>query len=272
MNQEKVSIITVSYNSARTLERTLQSVLDQSYGDIEYIVVDGGSTDGSRQLIERYADRLAWWVSEPDGGISAAFNKGLARATGSLVGLLNADDCYLPDSVAAAVQALQAQPQAGFVFGDQWFVDEQDRILFQQTGDPDYAASIACGMPSIPHPATFVRAEVYRRYGGFDETYRTAMDYELLLRFHRAGVKGCYLPRPLARMRLGGESDRNYVRAYAEVRDISVRYGLPAWQAQGLYVWRVLKTFTRRRLEQCGLVGVVRGFRTLVGRRYRYDR
>ena len=85
---------------------------------------------------------------------------------------------------------MQAQPQAGFVFGDQWFVDEQDRILFRQTGDPDYVASIACGMPSIPHPATFVRAEVYRRYGGFDETYRTAMDYELLLRFHRAGVKG----------------------------------------------------------------------------------
>ena len=82
MNQEKVSIITVFYNSARTLERTLQSVLDQSYSDIEYIVVDGGSTDGSRQLIEKYAERLAWWVSQPDGGISAAFNKGLARATG----------------------------------------------------------------------------------------------------------------------------------------------------------------------------------------------
>ena len=82
MNQEKVSIITVFYNSARTLERTLQSVLDQSCGDIEHIVVDGGLTDGSRQLIEKYAERLAWWVSQPDGGISAAFNKGLARATG----------------------------------------------------------------------------------------------------------------------------------------------------------------------------------------------
>ena len=113
-----VSIITPSYNQVRYLEDTIQSVLQQDYPNIEYIIVDGGSTDGSLEVIERYKDKLAWWVSEPDQGQADAINKGFRKATGEIIAWLNSDDLYLPGTISSAVEVFQNNPKAGVIYGN----------------------------------------------------------------------------------------------------------------------------------------------------------
>lgn len=129
MAQPLVSIVTPSYNQARYLETTLRSVLDQNYPAIEYLVADGGSTDGSVEVLQRYTDRLAWWVSEPDRGQTDALNKGFARARGEILAWLNSDDTYEPGAIAAAVAYLTAHPEIGMVYADTHFIDENGRPL-----------------------------------------------------------------------------------------------------------------------------------------------
>ncbi len=124
-----VSIITPSYNQAHYLEATIRSVLEQDYSEIEYIIVDGGSTDGSREIIERYSSRLAWWVSEKDRGQTDAINKGFGRAHGEILAWINSDDTYEPGAVAQAVEYLQANPQVGMVYGDARFIDGEGRPI-----------------------------------------------------------------------------------------------------------------------------------------------
>ncbi|WP_322508462.1 glycosyltransferase family 2 protein, partial [Anaerolinea sp.] len=124
-----VNIVTPSFNQARFLEETMLSVLHQDYPHIEYIVVDGGSTDGSVDIIRRYADRLAWWVSEPDRGQTDAINKGFAHAHGEILAWLNSDDTYQPGAVRAAVEALEKHPEAAMVYGDAHYIDENGRVI-----------------------------------------------------------------------------------------------------------------------------------------------
>ncbi|MCJ7530019.1 MAG: glycosyltransferase, partial [Anaerolineales bacterium] len=129
MNLPLVSIVTPSYNQAQFLETTIRSVLDQVYPNLEYMVVDGGSTDGSREIIRKYADRLAWWVSEHDRGQTDAINKGFTRAHGDILAWLNSDDTYEPEAVAEAVTFLQTHPDVGMVYGDANFIDEQGQVI-----------------------------------------------------------------------------------------------------------------------------------------------
>ena len=272
MNKDnlKVSVITICFNSAPVIEEAILSVLGQTYPNIEYIVIDGGSTDGTVDIIKKYADRLSFWVSEPDKGISNAWNKGLAHCTGDIIGILNADDTYTPDAVGTAVKVLLEDPSVGFVFGDVLMCDTKGAPLFRQEGDPQYQSTIAYNMPSIPHPTVFVRRRVYDKYGGFDETFHTAMDYEFLLRITVRGVKGSYIPTVLTHMRLGGESDSNYTRAYEEVRMASVRYGYSKPRAVVRFYYRYIRTSVRKNLERMGLGLPVRWFRACTGSRFKY--
>lgn len=179
-----VSIITPSYNQARYLESTLRSVLQQDYQPVEYLVVDGASTDGSVDLIRRYAAQLAWWVSEPDQGQAEAINKGLQRAQGEIVAWLNSDDFYLPGAIQRAVAAFEAQPAAGMIFGDALSVDEWGRPI-NRLAFGEWGLVELLRFRIICQPAVFMRRAVLEQAGLLDPHFHMMLDHHLWLRMAR---------------------------------------------------------------------------------------
>lgn len=179
-----VSIVTPSYNQAEYLEPTILSVLGQDYPRIEYILVDGASTDGSVAIIQNYADRFAWWVSEPDRGQAEAINKGFQHASGEVIAWLNSDDLYLPGAVRGAVQALSINPDAGFVYGDAITMDARgcplNRLVF-----PDWGLEQLASFRIICQPAVFMRRSLFEQAGGLDPGYHFMLDHQLWIRMAR---------------------------------------------------------------------------------------
>lgn len=177
-----VSIVTPSFNQAQYLEETILSVLGQTYGPIEYIVIDGGSTDGSLEIIKKYADRLSYWVSEQDKGQTDALNKGFAAARGSILAWLNSDDVYKPGAVSEAVEYLDAHPGVGMVYADLDFVDENGKVIGQFPAAQTDLKRLRRGYVHIPQPAAFFRAEFWRQVVPLDDSFYFAMDYDLWVR------------------------------------------------------------------------------------------
>jgi glycosyltransferase involved in cell wall biosynthesis len=191
-----VTIVTPSFNQARYLERTIRSILEQDYPHIEYFVMDGGSTDGSLDILQKYTDRIAGWVSEADKGQTDAINKGFARASGEILAWLNSDDTYNPGAVAAAVRFLHENPQVGLVYADANFIDEDDRILGRfPAAQTDYAR-LRRGYVHIPQQAAFWRADLWRQVAPLDPSFYFAMDYDLWVRLARLSEVR-YLPGPV---------------------------------------------------------------------------
>src|SRR3990170_437224 len=176
-----VSVVTPSFNQARFLRDTIRSVIEQDYPNIEYLIVDGGSTDGSVEIIQEYAGKVAWWVSEEDKGQAEAINKGMARANGEIVAWLNSDDLYLPGAVNQAVIALQENPQAGMVFGNAITIDIEGRLL-NLLAFPDWGLKDFIGFRIICQPAVFVRRALYEQVRGLDLDYHYMLDHQLWIR------------------------------------------------------------------------------------------
>ena len=195
----KLTIITPSYNQAAFIERTLASVLDQGYENLEYLVVDGGSTDGSVDVIRRYEDRLAWWVSERDEGQTDALNKGLARATGDVVAYINSDDYYLPGAFDVAIDALEGS-DALWVAGAARFVDAdgQPTEVWRPRQPVRNRIWWILGPWGVPQAATFWRREAFERYGYFRRDMHYVFDTEFGLRLALAGELPLTLDRELA--------------------------------------------------------------------------
>jgi glycosyltransferase involved in cell wall biosynthesis len=199
-NLPLVSIVTPSLNQGRFLHHTIESVLSQSHSRIEYIVRDGGSTDGSREILASYGDRLRW-VSAPDAGQSAALNLGFAEARGEILAYLNSDDVMRPGAVEAVVQHFGRHAECDLVYGDADYIDEDDRIIgAYPTGAYSFARLAEENL--VCQPAAFWRARVARRVGPFNEALRYAMDYEYWLRIARSGGRIEHLPRTLAASRV----------------------------------------------------------------------
>jgi glycosyltransferase involved in cell wall biosynthesis len=194
----RLTIVTPSFQQAAFLERTIRSVLDQGYENLEYLIVDGGSTDGSVEIIERYADRLAWWVSEPDEGQTNALNKGLRRATGDIVAYINSDDYYLPGTFAGAVESLE-RSDALWTCGAARFVGPDD-VPVEDSWWPRLPlsrnrASWIDGLWGVPQVATFWRRECFDTFGHFREDLHYIFDTEYGLRLAFAG----HLPELIGR-------------------------------------------------------------------------
>lgn len=232
----KISIITVSLNSAATIESTLESVDRQSFSPIEQILIDGGSTDGTLDIIERYRPGVAHVISQPDHGIYDAMNKGIAMATGDVIGILNADDFYVHEQVIAMVAAAFDDESIDVCYGDLEYVDsaDTDKVFRYWKSGPYRPDRFYLGwMP--PHPTFFVRRSLYEKHGLFNLDLGSAADYELMLRFLlKHGAHAKYVPEVLVRMRAGGASNASLGnRVKANLMDRQ------AWQINGLrpYPW-----------------------------------
>lgn len=210
----KMSIITVSYNSARTIARTIESVTSQNYPDLEYIIIDGGSTDGTLDIIKKYKDRITRVISEPDRGISDAFNKGIKIASGEIIGILNSDDWYEPNALEIVTSKLNNRG-VDFAVGALRYWDDKGNnfVVFP---DKNYKKIINYKMPHLNHPASFFKAETYRAVGLFSLKYRYAMDYDFFMRVIKAGKSAIITDSVLANMRFSGASDKHAIAAYYE--------------------------------------------------------
>jgi glycosyltransferase involved in cell wall biosynthesis len=190
---KKISIVTISFNQAEFLERAIRSVVDQDYPQIEYIVVDPGSTDGSRDIIERYRSRISRVIYEPDCGPADGLNKGFACATGDIFGYINADDAYLPGTVREVVAALD-KSKADVIYGDGYIVDENDRCVRRFVSTSFNLRRFVLGALPILQQSTFFTADAYRDAGNFNLENRTCWDGELLFDFAAAGKKFLHAP------------------------------------------------------------------------------
>jgi len=263
-----ITLITVVFNGEKFLEQTIQSVLQQTYDNVEYIIIDGGSTDGTLDIIQKYEHALDYWVSEPDGGISDAFNKGVICSTGDMIGIINADDWLAEKQIEIGVLAF-AQSSVDFIFGNLLFHDEKGKVKHKILGDAGYAQSIASSMPNLCHPTVLVKRNAFKKVGLFDTRLAVAMDYEWLLRLHQSGGQGRYVKDITGHMRLAGVSDVSYIKALEEVRRISIQYGEPVIKSYFLYIVRVFKGVTRRRLEGWLPEKLYHRARGIVNRHYR---
>jgi len=254
----KFTVLTPTFNSRRTLWSAAASVLSQGVEDLEYIIVDGQSTDGTQEEIQAIAssDSRVRWISEPDEGIADAFNKGLAMATGDWIGILNSDDRYTPDALSEVARVVKETPGAQVVHGDMLRLDRQGKPLFV-LAPPPLERSIWRQMP-LNHPTTFVARDVYRRYGGFDATLHYAMDYDLVLRLYREGCRFVYLPVVLAEMAYGGASDERFWACAREASRVAIRHGSPPLKAYLHLAQNGVKGTVKQLLRRAGLAGWLR--------------
>lgn len=228
MEAPKITVVTPSFNQARFIEATLRSVLKQKYPNLEYIVVDGGSTDGSVEIIQRYSDQLAYWVSEPDRGQTDALIKGFARATGDILCYLCSDDLLEPWTLCEVADFFQKHPLAHAVYGDAVWIDVHGRPVRPKKEHPFNWFIWMYDHDFIPQPSTFWRRELYQRVGGLDPSFDLAMDADLFIRFAEV-TSLLHSNRPWSRMRLYPEQKNQRFRARSDVEDAIIRrrYGIP---------------------------------------------
>lgn len=226
----KISIVTISYNSASTIKDTIESVLSQEGIDLEYVIVDGGSKDETCDIVRTYGDRIHQFVSEPDKGIYDGMNKGVALATGDIIGVLNSDDFYANNLVLSNVIE-EFKKGAEGVYGDLVYVNQSDTSKITRTwvSKPYKEGAFRKGwMP--PHPTFFVKKEIYEKFGAYSLELSSAADYEFMLRVvHKHKIKLHYINEIFVKMRVGGKSNasfKNRVKANQEDR--------MAWKMNGL--------------------------------------
>jgi len=255
-----ISVITPSFNQGKFLERTILSVLNQGYPNLEFIIIDGGSSDESVDIIREYSDLLTYWVSEPDGGQVDAINKGLKRATGEWLCWQNSDDIFLPRAFACLAENAIKYPNAGLIIGNMRLIDENDRPLREiRYVNPDHGAMLAEGM-LMANQAAFWRREVQDRIGLLNENYQCSFDYDWFLRL-TAACNGVHINRTLGALRLHADTKTsNQTNLFSEEnRRILSGREVSRWRRRAFQMKRLWQTLCRG-----DLVYVLRGvFRRL---------
>jgi len=243
----KISIITVAFNAGKSIEDTIKSVLNQTYTNIEYIIIDGKSTDNTIEICNKYQDKIYKIISENDKGIYDAMNKGVNLATGDIIGILNADDFYADSNVIQNVVSKFEQNQIDGLYADLVYVDGEDTSKITRkwiSGDYKENAFLNGWMP--PHPTFFIKNECYKKYGNYSLELKSAADYELMLRMiHKHKIKLGYLNKIITKMRVGGVSNSSFKnRLNANKEDKR------AWKMNGLKPSPL--TFIRKPLSKLG--------------------
>ncbi|MEO8884785.1 MAG: glycosyltransferase family 2 protein [Mucilaginibacter sp.] len=214
MSNLKISLITVVYNSASTIKRCIESVIAQNYPNIEYIIIDGGSTDGTLQIIEQYLPHIKFFLSEADGGIYDAMNKGIKAATGNIIGTLNSDDFFADNDVLSCISQAFVQHDPDVVYGNLDYIDLKGNIKRIWKAGRYVNNRFNWGwMP--PHPTFYCKRELFEKFGAYNLQYGTAADYELMVRFiHQNKVSIYYLNKTIVKMSIGGVSNKAYRNRY----------------------------------------------------------
>lgn len=238
MNQNKfkplISIITVSYNAAATIEETILSVINQDYDNIDYIIIDGGSTDGTLDIIRKYEDKIDYWISEKDYGLYHAMNKGIKQASGDIIGMINADDYYYEGALSKAAEAFQNKTLDKHIF----FGDMMHGEILVQGWRAKAIRRSAFGT----HPSMFVPKVVYDTIGSYKLQYKILSDYDFMYRaFNVYNILPLYLNERIAFFRPGGLSSYNIFRAYTEEMLIKIDNGEKFYKAFGLYLLKLFK-------------------------------
>lgn len=217
-NNDLFSIITIVFNGELHIEETIKSVFNQNYRNIEYIIIDGGSTDRTLEILKKYDSKIDYWLSEHDTGISNAFNKGIALVQGEIIGIINSDD-YYKEGVLANIMSVYNYNDPCVLCGGMLLKHPQrpDRIWNSTLKGIEKEMTIA-------HPATFVPRTIYTKFGGFDEDFKIAMDYEFVLRLMKANVRFQIVPYVTTIMRAGGVSSKRYLQGIKEMNLAHKKY------------------------------------------------
>lgn len=237
----KISIITVCYNSGKTIEDTFKSVQSQSYKDIEYIVIDGGSKDNTLELINQYKEIIDYSVSEKDNGLYDAMNKGIEKATGDVIGFLNSDDLFCDDmAVEKVMNVFNENSKIDSVYADIYYVDQNNTDKIVRKWITGKQKTFKKGWHPA-HPTLYIKKKVYNQYGGFNLKFKLASDFEIMLRFiEKYKISTIYLPEPLIKMRLGGETNKSVENIFRQNKEC-----IKAFKDNDLKVNSVLYPFFR---------------------------
>ena len=239
----KISIITVTLNSEKTLQETIDSVAGQNYDDLEYIIVDGGSTDSTLDIIKKNNNKISRWISEKDYGISDAFNKGIKLSSGDVVGIINSDDMLSDDALNTIEKNMREDTDV--LYGNAISFAEDISPYLERASSLDglYTSMV------LLHPAVFVRKSAYEQYGFFDIQYKCCMDRDLLLRMYTHGAKFQYIDTVLAKIRQGGVNQRLYLTTtVTEGERISIAYGMSKWKAKTISILKRVRFYLRAAL------------------------
>jgi glycosyltransferase involved in cell wall biosynthesis len=262
-----ITVITPVMNGARHVRECIESVLFQTYPNVEHIIVDGGSTDGTLEILREYDDRIAYWQSAPDSGIYDAMNRGLALARGSIIGIAGSDDAFYPGTAAAVGSALtSAPPEVAYTYGTVDLVRDSGEV-FARTEPLDPAVFEPRPYLDMPfnHLSLFVRADVYRRIGTFDPTYSVRADWDLVLRVLAHGYRGVRLEGRVGRYRVGGTSD--HFATCFETRRLMRDHGAPRLWTE----WRFVSSLAKLGIVSIFPLPVVRRLTRLKRSRHVFD-
>ncbi len=259
MKEPLVSIITIVYNGENVIEKTIQSVLLQSYKKVEYIIIDGGSSDNTVAIIKKYEQRIGYWISEKDTGISNAFNKGIKHAKGEIIGLINASDWYEPNTIQKIVSNIGAFDIA---YGNLRYW-KHDLFLYIQKANHNLLKREM----RVNHPTVFVKKSCYTKWGYFDEQLKCAMDFDMLLRLQINGCSFIYIDSVLANMQLNGLSDKNWYLGCKETLAIKNKY-LPEHKLTNTFYFakHVIAIWLSKALGKTFFSPIIKYYRTFFSR------